>query len=205
MATVLEYLPDEILLIVCRYLSQYDIIQAFFGLNNRLNCTISQFCHSLVVFDELHINRRQTRQLLSIIGPYLHSLTIKHTRLSPAEISLASNIQELTFIHTSPDSIPITNNLIDLNIIAGPSFQSIDILFSYPDHLHSVYIASSSPLTIPVFSPAKFSTIKQLAITLRSPEDFIRLLRICPELTCLNLILQNCKLEKYNFNLIKSK
>jgi hypothetical protein len=34
-------------------------------------------------------------------------LTIKDSQLSSAEISLASNIQELTFIHTRPDSIPV--------------------------------------------------------------------------------------------------
>jgi hypothetical protein len=194
MRTILEYLPDEILLIICQYLSQYEIIHAFFGLNYRLNCTISQFARSLV-FEETFFNDRRSRQLLSMIGPYLHSLIIKQIRLSPDEINLASNIQELTFLHTKPEFIPVMNSLTDLNIITGPSFQSIDILFSNTN-LHSVYIASTSPLSIPILSPSKFSTIKQLAITLQSSEDFIRLLRLCPELTCLNLILQNFRLNK---------
>jgi hypothetical protein len=192
MATLLEYLPDEILLIICQYLSQGQIISAFLNLNHRLNCTISQFLQSLIILDDSH---RQTRQLLSLIGPYLNSLTIKHTHLSTDEIRLASNIQELIFIHTQPDAIPRLNNLTDLSIIHGPSFQSIMTLFSTTNNLHSVYIFPTSPLTIPLFSPPKYSTIKQLAITLQSPKDLVRLLGMCPELTCLNLNLHTC-----NFN-----
>jgi len=197
MATVLEYLPDEVFLIICQYLSQYHIIDAFWDLNSRLNCTISQFIRTLTVKNEYYLDDVRTRKLLSIIGPYLHSLTIKQIHLSSDEISLASNIQELTFIHTQPSTIPVLNNLTDLNIITGPSFQSIDILFSKTNNnLHSVYIASTSPLKIPVLVPKTYSTIKQLAITLQSSEDFIHLLSICPELICLNLILRDCKLEK---------
>jgi hypothetical protein len=107
MSTILEQLPDEILLIVCQYLSQYQIIKSFLGLNYRLNCTISHFLQSLVLSRDDGLNHRQSRELLSTIGSYLHSLTIKDSQLSSAEISLASNIKELTFIHTRPDSIPV--------------------------------------------------------------------------------------------------
>jgi hypothetical protein len=191
MATLLEYLPDEILLIICQYLSQEQIIFAFFNLNYRLNCTISQFLQSLVILDDEYRHPINSRGLLSLIGPYLNSLTIKRTDLSTAEISLASSIQELTFIHTQSNAIPPLNNLTDLNIIHGSSVQSIMTLFSTTNNLHSVYIDPTTPLTIPLFSPPKYSTIKQLAITLQSSKDFIRLLGMCPELTCLNLNLYN--------------
>jgi hypothetical protein len=196
MATLLEYLPDEVLLIICQYLSQHQIIFAFFNLNHRLNCTISQFLQSLVILDDRYRHHRQTRQLLSLIGPYLNSLIIKQTHLSTDEISLASNIQELTFIDTQPDVIPQLNNLTDLNIIHGPSFQSIMTLFSKTNNLHSVYILPTGPLTIPLFSPPKYSTIKQLAITLQSPKDLVRLLGMCPELTCLDLNLHTCNFDE---------
>ncbi|CAF1246052.1 unnamed protein product [Rotaria sp. Silwood1] len=190
MATSLEYLPDEVLLNICQYLSQYDIILAFFGLNNRLNCTISQFFQTLVISNETYWSHKENCQLLSIIGPYLHSLTIKNIHLSSAEISLASNIHELTFIHSQPDNIPPLRHLTDLNIIYGSTFKLIDILFSKENNLHSIYIASTNPLKIPLFSPPKFSNIKQLAVTLQSFDDFVHLLYICPELTCLNLMIQ---------------
>ena len=110
MATILEHLPDEILLIICKYLSQYEIITAFFGLNNRLNRTISQYLQSLVLSTENNFNLSGSRQLLSMIGPYIQSLTIKHIHLSPVDISLASNIQELTFMHIQPDPIPVISD-----------------------------------------------------------------------------------------------
>ncbi|CAF3259894.1 unnamed protein product [Rotaria socialis] len=192
MATLLEYLPDEILLTICQYLYQRYIIQAFCGLNSRLNCTISHFTRSFIVSDENFLTKEENFKLLSTIGPYLHSLTIKNISLSANEISLASNIRELTLIHTQPCLIPSLRNLTDLNIIYGPKFQSIDVLFLPNNNIHSVYISSISPLKVPVFSPSKFSSIKQLTIILQSFHDFVQLLRICPQLTCLNLTLQTC-------------
>lgn len=192
MTALLEYLPDEILLVVCGYLSQKQILRAFCGLNSRLNCTISQFLQSLLIVDDKYEIGEPSRRLLSTIGPYLHSLAIRQTRLTAAEISLASNIQELTFIHTPPDPIPPLANLTDLNIIDGPSFQSVNTLFCKTNDLHSVYITSTDALTIPLFSPPKYSTVEQLAIALKSTKDFLRLLDACPELTCLNLTLHDC-------------
>jgi hypothetical protein len=109
MKAIFERLPDEILLIICQYLSQYHIIWAFFNLNNRLNCTISQFCQSLFISHTNSHSYTNTdrRRLLPIIGPYLQSLTIKSIDLSSSQISLASNIQELTFIQTQPHPIPV--------------------------------------------------------------------------------------------------
>ncbi|CAF1373777.1 unnamed protein product [Rotaria magnacalcarata] len=192
MTTLLEYLPDEILLTICQYLYQRYIIQAFCGLNYRLNCTISHFIRSFIVSNENFLTNEENVQLLSTIGPYLRSLTIKNISLSANEISLASNIRELTLIHTQPCLIPPLRNLTDLNIIYGPKFQSIDVLFLPNNNIHSVYISSISPLKVPVFSASKFSSIKQLTITLQSFDDFVQLLRICPQLTCLNLTLQTC-------------
>jgi len=114
MKAIFEHLPDEILLIICQYLSQYHIIWAFFNLNNRLNCTISQFCQSLFISHANSYSHTDRRRLLPIIGPYLQSLTIKSIDLSSSQISLASNIQELTFIQTQPHSIPVILQYIKL-------------------------------------------------------------------------------------------
>lgn len=71
----------------------------------------------------------------------------------------------------------------------------MEFLFLTYANLHSVYTASIKPLKVPIFSPNKFSAIKQLAITLQSFDDLINLLAICPELTCLDLTLQTCDLK----------
>lgn len=196
MATLLEALPNEILLIICEYLTQKQIIRAFFNLNYRFNCMISQWCHSLTIIDDNYaFYAEKSRELLSIIGPYIRSLTIKQTRLTDEQMKLAANIEELTFIDTPPDPIPVLPYLTDLNIIHGPAFQSIRTIFSQTNQLHSVHIASNNPLAIPLFSPPKYSTIKQLSIALPSVKEFVRLLSVCPELTCLYLSLRTC-----NFN-----
>ena len=197
MATVLEDLPDEILLIISEYLSQKQIIRVFFGLNYRLDCMISQFFHSLIISNSNNELDGSSRDLLKIIGPYLRSLIIKQTQLSAEEMKLALNIEELTFIDTQPDPIPSIPHLTDLNIIRGPAFQSINSIFTQTNQLHSVHIGSNNPLTIPLFSPPKYSSIKQLSIMIESPKDFIRLLNACPQLTCLYLYLQNCSLTEY--------
>ncbi|CAF1035372.1 unnamed protein product [Adineta steineri] len=186
MITTIEYLPDEILLIICNYLSQYHIIHAFFNLNDRLNSTISQYYNSLIVDHNVY------RELLPIIGSYLQSLTIKDISLKSHEISLASNIQELTFDKQHPQSIPSLVNLTDLNIINAPSTNLTDVLFLTNNNIHSIYISSQTPLTI---STTKISKIKQLGVTLRSLDDCISLFSICPELTCLNLHLLNCNFK----------
>lgn len=196
MVTILEDLPDEMLLIISEYLSQKEIFRAFFGLNYRWNCMISQFFHSLIIPNSKHESNGSNQELLMIIGPYLRSLTIRKTRLSIEEMKSASNIEELTFIDTQPDPIPVLPHLTDLNIIHGPAFQSINTIFSQTNQLHSVYIAPTSPLTIPLFSPPKYSSIKQLSIMIESPKDFNRLLNACPQLTCLYAHLQNCSLTE---------
>ncbi|CAF4050111.1 unnamed protein product [Rotaria sp. Silwood2] len=40
-----EMLPDEMILVVCQYLRDAEILYSFFNLNARLNSTIADFCH----------------------------------------------------------------------------------------------------------------------------------------------------------------
>lgn len=107
MTTLLEYLPDEILLIICQYLAQRHVIRAFFGLNYRLNSTISHYTQSAFIFNDNTLDYDENYELLSIVGPYLHSLTIKNTCLSTNKLSLASNIRELTLINTKIPQIQV--------------------------------------------------------------------------------------------------
>ncbi|UJR07797.1 hypothetical protein I4U23_012079 [Adineta vaga] len=190
MATVFEDLPDELLLIICQFLNQYYIIHGFLNLNYRLNCTISQFCNLLMLQNNSQDQQEQSRELLSVIGSKLQSLTIKNTRLSTEQVSLASNIRELTLIQTQLKPFPLLPHLTDLNIFTISTIEYSDVLFIDNVNLHSVFISSTSPLTNFSSSEQKKSTIKQLAVSLRSIKDFQRLLNICPELTCLNLNLQ---------------
>ena len=73
----LEFLPDELLLEICRYLHCSHVLYSFFNLNSRLNQTITSYCR------HVWFRRASYRQLLHIydsilpqIGPAIISLTI---------------------------------------------------------------------------------------------------------------------------------
>ena len=48
----LEHLPDEILLLICSYLKQTDVLYAFENLNVRLHRTIKHYRRSITLFDD---------------------------------------------------------------------------------------------------------------------------------------------------------
>lgn len=61
----LEDLSDEILLLICQYLSSTDILYSFYGLNSRLNGTMGEIYRHLVVGNVS--NKRLTYICSSII------------------------------------------------------------------------------------------------------------------------------------------
>jgi hypothetical protein len=74
---MLEILPDEILLELCKYLSCVEILQSFFGLNSRMTNMITQYCQ--------HVSLRNAsftqcsylcNNVLPQIGSHICSLTI---------------------------------------------------------------------------------------------------------------------------------
>ena len=107
MITTLEQLPDEILLLICQHLPQKRIALAFFGLNERLDGTVSQYLTSLTVTGGYYNDRRDGCELLALIGSRLHSLTIQDTRLSSTQLALAPNIEELNLVKAPRANIPV--------------------------------------------------------------------------------------------------
>lgn len=193
MVTTFEVLPDEILLLICEYLCQYEIIIAFFNLNFRLNCTISAYIRTLIVSEDYD------KYIFELIRTEIQSLTVKNNKLTSNEIRMGLNIEELNLIRTNPVDFADFRCLTDLNMHFVPAFPSILSIYSRNPHLHSIYLEPNEPLTIPTFSPSKISTIKQLAIYVDSTNSFIRILRTCPNLTCLNLTLAQCDFKDSNF------
>ena len=194
MKTVFEILPDEIILLICQYLSSKEIIRAFMDLNFRLNCTISGYTSYWTVSDP------DDKPTFELIRNELRSLTVKNSLLTNDEIRTAINIEELNLIRTLPMNLTNFEYLTDLNIHFIPVFPSLLTLYSRNTHLHSIYLESNQSLTIPEFDPSKISSIKQLAIHVDSATSFLRILRTCPELTCLNLALDQFVLNDSNLD-----
>ena len=63
-----ERLADEILLLICRYLSSTDILTAFYGLNTRLLQTISGYCQYVSLG---HVSYKQFKYVCSSILPQI--------------------------------------------------------------------------------------------------------------------------------------
>jgi len=49
----LEDLPDELLILICRYLNIFEILNSFTCLNNRLSKTINEFTEKIYL--NLHV------------------------------------------------------------------------------------------------------------------------------------------------------
>ncbi|CAF3542006.1 unnamed protein product [Rotaria sp. Silwood1] len=66
--TCFEDLPDEILLFICRYLSQVNILDSLLNLNNRLNKTISSYREKIFLS---HLSYKDFNNLINKHLPYL--------------------------------------------------------------------------------------------------------------------------------------
>ncbi|CAF0864912.1 unnamed protein product [Rotaria sordida] len=66
--TCFEDLPDEIILVICRYLSQVNILDSLLNLNNRLNKTISSYREQIFLS---HLSYQDFYHLINKHLPYL--------------------------------------------------------------------------------------------------------------------------------------
>lgn len=76
-----EILPDELLLMVCSYLNNIDILQAFYNLNHRLNSTISDYIKKI---DLIQVSYSQ-------FNKYCHMLTETNLGLQLKSLSLSND------------------------------------------------------------------------------------------------------------------
>ncbi|CAF1211884.1 unnamed protein product [Adineta steineri] len=121
-----EQLPDELLLIICSYLSSFHIIKAFNDLNYRLNCTINQYRQNI---DLRGLNLRQfyffckmirssfgnkvNSIILSNAAPSVRQLTLFRKQIEPF-IQLLPNLQRLTLIDYYDDELDLFLPLISI-------------------------------------------------------------------------------------------
>jgi hypothetical protein len=117
----LEMLPDEVILIVCSYLSQFDILQALNDLNYRLNCTISDYRK------HLHLTKISIDQFNSVCQMLLQSslgMTMRSIVLSNEKLVLK---QLLLF---EKQMRPVELNLPNLEALTinSQSAKGLDLL-----------------------------------------------------------------------------
>ena len=102
--STLEMLPDEILLEICRYLHSGDVLYSLFGLNSRLNQTIT--------FYREHVSLHRTFYM-----QFLHIFTVILPQISWTMCSLVIFELESPLFFTSFDNKHIYPNLEKLTLV----------------------------------------------------------------------------------------
>jgi hypothetical protein len=100
MSSILELLPDEIILDICRYLSPSDILLSFCGLNSRLNRTITDFIRHIHLSSM--ISHENYLYLLRVSLPSIWS-AIQSLAISNHQIPCLTRV----FLDTIEQNLPI--------------------------------------------------------------------------------------------------
>lgn len=117
-------LPDELLLMICSYLTPYETLKAFNDLNYRLNCTISQYrqhldfrsltlrqFYSICKFIRYSFGDQVRSIILSNGVPSVRQLVLFRKQIEPFETCLP-NLERLTLIDHSDDELDLYLPLI---------------------------------------------------------------------------------------------
>jgi hypothetical protein len=154
-----EQLPDELLLIICSYLSPYHIIKAFNDLNSRLNSTISEYRQNV---DFRDLNLRQFYFFCKMIrysfGDKVRSITLSNAAPSVRQLILfRKQIEQFTQIL--------------------PNLERLILFDHYDDELD---------LYLPLISIIK--NLKELKINFLKNKNEIILLNFIPQILTDNFI-----------------
>jgi len=212
-----EELPDEILLLICRYLSSVDVLFSFYGLNYRLSQTISGYCRH-VVLAQVPFKRFSfiCSSIFPKIGANIHSLTVSNEwtgvlskvfldqfgeRMSLAfprlkRLTLTAFISKsltlfLDRLQNFTELFEITINGLFAKFEDTNEAENLlnQILSANNNRLNSI-IFNASTTAFPVYTKNNdlvFENIEKLHIQLKSINDLHRLLTILPRLVCLHI------------------
>lgn len=177
-----EDLPDELLLIICRYLNEYEILISFSCLNNRLLKTINEFSEKIdlnkiplkylnIYLNKIFVNISSNVRSL-ILNDNIEYFPIDITIFNKLEsINLMNkyienyliNINEIKF-----DLVPVEyqNNLIEKLFLSNEytNLRSLSINSYYGFHFSNIKLINNS------------ISIENLKINLKSNEDLFEIL-----------------------------
>jgi hypothetical protein len=228
--STLEQLPDELFLLVCRYLSSADILFSLYDLNSRLSQTISGYCQHVVL---AQIPFRQFKyictSILPEIGTYIQSLAVSNqwkgilSRIFLSyfgdKMSLTfPHLRSLTFIAFSGNSLEsflgTLKNLSELHKISICQLsESAKNPIASEILLHKIFTVNNYQLNSVFFDDQSivftvdnenhdslYSNIKKLTIDLMTINDLHRLLTILPQLTSINVTINKDSFKSDKLN-----
>ena len=164
----LEKLPDELLLLICQYLSSTEVLYSFYGLNIRLFQMISgYFQHVVIAQTPYKLFTHICASILPEIGSNINSLVISNQWkgiLSKSFLnyydeqisSLFPNLKQLTFVSFSDHSLKFfldrLKNLPDLHeITLCHTYQSLGNSMDSETLLHELFKANNNQLNSILF------------------------------------------------------
>ena len=211
-----EQLPDEILLLICRYLSSTEILFSFTDLNNRLSQTISEFYRSVVLGEvPLACFHFICSSILPNIGVHTQSLVVSndwkgvlsklfvqyfHQKIASTFPQLKRLILPTFRLSSLMSFIDCLHDLPELFEIKVMSLYEMDNLSSESEVLlDRILTANENRLTSIIFDDdclvffhqntleKKYFNIEKLVIELRTLVDLDRILTSLPNLQFFNV------------------
>jgi hypothetical protein len=228
--TILEDLPNELLLLICRYLSSTDVLFSFYGLNCRLSQTISGYFRHVVIAKTPYMQFKSIcTSILPEIGSNIYSLVISNQWkgvLSKIFLSYFGermsltfpNLKYLIFISFNANSLKLfLDSLQNL-----PELHEIVLCYQYEVAispcesqilLHRIFSANNNRLNSILFddesivfslddksSDILYFNIQKLSIDLKTVNDLHRLLTVLPQLISINVTINEESIELDKLN-----
>lgn len=176
-----EDLPDELLILICRYLNTIEILNGFNGLNSRLSKTISEFSKTI---DLNLIPSKLISCFLNDIFPLISSNVrsiIFHDNFQrfPINFELFNNLESIHFLNSFSEDFPKTIKEIKIDLV--PADIQIDLIkkiFSSNEYsnLKSLEMISFHGFTFSKIQLNNLIQIENLTINLKNNVDLFEIL-----------------------------
>ena len=176
-----EDMPDELLLLICRHLNTYEVLNSFCCLNIRLLNTINDFTKEI---DLNSIPSKLIHRFLNEIFPSISSnvrslIFAENSQRFPIDLEIFNNLESIQFLNSFSDNFLININEIKIDLV--PIDIQTDLfkkLFSSNEYsnLQSLSLNSFHGLTFSNLQLTNLSQIKSLTITLKNNVDLFELL-----------------------------
>jgi hypothetical protein len=179
----LEDLPDELLLLICRYLNIFEILNSFTCLNNRLSKTINEFTEKLYLNSiPLKLINRFLNEIFPNINSNVRSLIFSDDfERYPINLELFNNLESIHFLNKFSRNFLI--NIKEIKIDLVPVDLQIDLLEKFfssnqYSNLKSLSINSYHGFTFSNIKLNNLTQIQNLRINLKNNVDLFELLHL---------------------------
>ncbi|CAF1376114.1 unnamed protein product [Adineta steineri] len=157
----MEQLPDEIWLLIYRYLHHIDILNSFTNLNNRFQVLIRPYLYNIHLNDiSLNSFEQFTHKILPNYGDHIRSLTIEsihHISFFNENniLQLMKNLESVTFTINRNDNLQIIHSWYShLN-----SMQQLTQI-----HIEGSYDSAETITNINTFAPSSLTNLTVLSL-----------------------------------------